>query len=198
MSITLKQAAQQAIECLESLQGGCTDSDDGTVEAITVWCPEVIEALRTAIQQAEVQQPPSKEHLFELWWEAHMPNATQEQAWTAFTAAVASNGVGIAAQQPATPEPVGYLYDFKYDDEIAKNWFTQNIDEIHFRPANCLNIRPLYAHPAPGVPDDVVRDAISTVREQYRGTDLGKAAEGICDAIDAAMLAVPPAQKGGE
>ena len=50
-------------------------------------------------------------------------------------------------------------------------------------------------HAAPSVPDDVVRDAISTVREQYRGTDLGKAAEGICDAIDAAMLAAQ-AQKG--
>ncbi len=52
--------------------------------------------------------------------------------------------------------------------------------------------------PDPGVPDDVARDAISTVREQYRGTDLGKAAESICDAIDAAMLAASPAQKGGE
>lgn len=39
------------------------------------------------------------------------------------------------------------------------------------------------------VPDDVVRDAIAAVREQYRGTDWGKAAECICDAIDAAMLA---------
>ena len=68
---------------------------------------EKLEAdLTTAIQQAEAQQPSSKEHLFELWWEAHMPNATQEQAWTAFTAAVASNGVGIAAQQPVTGEPV--------------------------------------------------------------------------------------------
>lgn len=46
-----------------------------------------------------------------------------------------------------------------------------------------------FTHPAPAVPDDVVRDAISTVREHYRGTDWGKAAESICDAIDAAMLA---------
>lgn len=57
------------------------------------------------------------------------------------------------AQQPATTEPAGYLYDFKYDDEIVRDWFTQNIDEIQFRPATCLNIRPLYAHPAPGVPE---------------------------------------------
>jgi hypothetical protein len=55
--------------------------------------------------------------------------------------------------------------------------------------------RVLYTHPAPGVPDGVVRDAISTVREQYRGTDWGKEAECICDAIDAAMTAAQ-AQKG--
>jgi hypothetical protein len=47
----LYKAAQQALEALESLQGGCTDSNDGTVEAITVWCPEVIEALRDALAQ---------------------------------------------------------------------------------------------------------------------------------------------------
>ena len=49
----LRQAAKQALEALESLQGGCTDHNDGTVEAITVWCPEVIDALRTALEQPE-------------------------------------------------------------------------------------------------------------------------------------------------
>ncbi len=53
---TLREAAQQALEALESLQGGCTDSNDGTVEAITVWCPEVIDALRAALAQQE-QEP---------------------------------------------------------------------------------------------------------------------------------------------
>jgi len=47
----LRQAAQQALDALESLQGGCTDSDDGTVEALTVWCPEVIDTLRKALEQ---------------------------------------------------------------------------------------------------------------------------------------------------
>lgn len=47
----LRAAAQQALECLEQLQGGCTDSEDGTVEAITVWCPEIITALRAALAQ---------------------------------------------------------------------------------------------------------------------------------------------------
>lgn len=124
---------------------------------------------KSAQKRLEAQQPSSKEHLFELWWEAHMPNATQEQAWTAFTAAVASNGVGIAAQQPAKPEPAGYLYDFKYDDEMVRDWFTQNIDEIQFRPATCLNIRPLYAHQAPSVPkDDQIAALVNKVRDIAR------------------------------
>jgi len=46
------EVMKMALEALEQLQG-CTDSDDGTVEAITVWCPEVIDALRQAIEQAE-------------------------------------------------------------------------------------------------------------------------------------------------
>lgn len=54
--MSLREAAQQALEALEALQGGCTDSDDGTVEAITVWCPEVITALRTALAEPE-QEP---------------------------------------------------------------------------------------------------------------------------------------------
>jgi hypothetical protein len=52
----LKTAAQQALELLKELQGGCTDSDDGTVEALTVWCPEVIENLEAALEQPE-QEP---------------------------------------------------------------------------------------------------------------------------------------------
>jgi len=50
--ITLPRATvHQALEVLEALQGGCTDHNDGTVEAITVWCPEVIDALRAALEQ---------------------------------------------------------------------------------------------------------------------------------------------------
>jgi hypothetical protein len=48
-----KAAMQAALEVLERLHGGCTDSDDGTVEAITVWCPEVIDALRAELAQQE-------------------------------------------------------------------------------------------------------------------------------------------------
>ena len=56
---TLRQAAQQALEALENLQGGCTDSDDGTVDALTVWCPEVITALRKALEQEQPEQEPT-------------------------------------------------------------------------------------------------------------------------------------------
>lgn len=45
----LREAAGNALEVIEALQAGCTDSDDGTVEAITVHCPEVIAALRDAL-----------------------------------------------------------------------------------------------------------------------------------------------------
>ena len=51
--MTLREAAQQALKLLKELQGGCTDSDDGTVEALTVWCPEVIENLEAALEQPE-------------------------------------------------------------------------------------------------------------------------------------------------
>lgn len=100
-------------------------------------------------------------------------------------------------QQSATPEPVAWN-----SIQIASWIGSQLMHEpsMFERAAVCKFVRSLgrhptllkhspKTHPAPGVPDDVVRDAISTVREHYRGTDWGKAAESICDAIDAAMLA---------
>ena len=54
--MTEREALKLALDALEQLQGGCTDSDDGTVEAITVWCPEVIDAIKEALAQPE-QKP---------------------------------------------------------------------------------------------------------------------------------------------
>ena len=63
----LRTAAKQALEVLEQLQGGCTDSDDGTVEAITVWCPEVISDLRAALEKdGSATAPPIWETLAEI------------------------------------------------------------------------------------------------------------------------------------
>ena len=51
-----REALKLALEVLEDLQGGCTDSDDGTIEAITVCCPEVINDIKEALAQPE-QEP---------------------------------------------------------------------------------------------------------------------------------------------
>ena len=51
MTPTQRAAMQSALDVLEKLQGGCTDNNDGTVEAITVWCPEIIDALAAALAE---------------------------------------------------------------------------------------------------------------------------------------------------
>jgi hypothetical protein len=52
--MTHTEALRLALDTLESLQGGCTYSNDGTVEALTVWCPEVIDACRAALAAPSV------------------------------------------------------------------------------------------------------------------------------------------------
>ena len=110
------------------------------------------------------------------------------------SAVVAECDMAILAQQPATGEPVAWMAS--YVDPVGNDhvYVTSHRDlavenDMHREP------KPLYTRPAPSEPGDVVRDAISTVREHYRGTDWGKAAESICDAIDAAMLAAPYQQQ---
>lgn len=128
----------EAIRELETLASVCPELNmanytEDDVRHLNDWAIEMslLAEKVAAIQQAEAQQPSSKEHLFELWWEAHMPNATQEQAWTAFTAAVASNGVGIAAQQPATGEPVAQagLTDDQLREAFAEKSLGMNPNE---------------------------------------------------------------------
>ena len=51
----LRNASLSALNALEQLQGGCTDSDDGTVETITVWCPEIIDELHAALENKHDQ-----------------------------------------------------------------------------------------------------------------------------------------------
>lgn len=153
MSIELKEAAQQVLKELgEARKIVRASSSRQLAKDWDRRATDALANLRAAIQQAEAQQPSSKEHLFELWWEAHMPNATQEQAWTAFTAAVASNGVGIAAQQPATGEPVGYQEIF---NAIAAATEVQAGAVAVSVKAFTQAIGAIYTHPAPSVPDDV-------------------------------------------
>jgi hypothetical protein len=46
------EAMKQALEALEDLQGLCSE-ESGFIEQVTIWTPEAITALRTAIEQAE-------------------------------------------------------------------------------------------------------------------------------------------------
>lgn len=104
MTPTQRAAMEQALDCLEQLQGGCTDSDDGTVEAITVWCPEIVDALRAALaEQPDVETcevPP-------LGW-----HCTRHAGHEGPCAAVAnddrelvSRAMKRLAEQPAEQEP---------------------------------------------------------------------------------------------
>ena len=49
------------------------------------------------------KQAQPEQHLFELWWAEYMPEAAQEQAFKAWSAAPGSKGVGV--EQQAQPEP---------------------------------------------------------------------------------------------
>lgn len=50
----------------------------------------------------KLQQAQPEPHLFELWWAEYMPEATQEQAFKAWSAAPSSKGVSV--EQQAQPE----------------------------------------------------------------------------------------------
>lgn len=144
MSIELRQAALQALEALEQLQGGCTDHDDGTVEAITVWCPEIIDALRAALsQQPATPEPVRLGALMALTAERDKLNAALELACSHLTKEQAEQVAAAMPSVSATPEPVASIYitpagEREFDDWKCDLPVGRNI---------------LYTHPAPRVPD---------------------------------------------
>ena len=123
---TLREAAQQALEALEQLQGGCTDSDDGTVEAITVWCPEIIEGLRNALAQQEQEKPMNEcNHEYELDFRSSIHICKH---------------CGTMRSNRPTQKPAGWLYDLEIDGQVVKDWFTRDESEAKKH----ANVRPLY------------------------------------------------------
>lgn len=213
MSIELKQAAQQALEATSqfvetelTVGQRYTNSGQQLLEAI--------EALRTAITQASTAESGP---VARAWAEGYRQGIEDERISEAnigiagFGAKVNPNRENpYANSHPAPGVPVGQAPSVWNSIQIA-SWIGSQLmrePSTFERNAVCKFVRslgrhptllkhsPKDTHPAPGVPDDVVRGAISTVREQYRGTDWGKAAECICDAIDAAMLTAAQAQKG--
>ena len=81
------EALKLALEALEQLQGGCTDHNDGTVEAITVWCPEVITAIREAlalvnkVDQEQPAQPQQEPVAWSYWQSCLNDDGTQTAPW---------------------------------------------------------------------------------------------------------------------
>ncbi len=131
------EAMKLALEAIQDLRGYRPDID------------KAIDAIRTAIQQAEAQQP--------------VP-----VAWMA-----------------SYVDPIGndHVYVTSHHDLAVEN-------DMHGTP------RPLYTHPAPSVPDDVVRDAerYRFIRDADVSDDLIPdialyAMESLDEYIDAAMLA---------
>ena len=149
MNIELKQAAQQAVDAFDAFG----DADDfASLFELT----RKMRALRTAIQQAEAQQPATSEPVVSR-------NPFASRCYTMSESHLSGHRLIVGF------EKLGDVQD-------AHEWVARQA-------------RGDFTHPQPGVPADVVRDAIASVREHYRGTDWGKAAECVCDAIDAAMLA---------
>jgi hypothetical protein len=101
--MTKDEALKLALEALEQLQGGCTDHDDGTVEAITVWCPEVIDAIKEALAQPDAFEQGRQEGM------------KQERAlWT-----LTKLGQEIEAQEPVAWMFLDDLKSFETTDAYA-------------------------------------------------------------------------------
>jgi hypothetical protein len=193
MSIELKQAAQQVLDAFEAFG----EADDfATLFTLT----QKMNALRAAIQQAEsepVGEPSARVELMKTGGNAGLSTRIIE--------------LDIATRERLRPGDLLYTHPAPGVPEFSRI-AKRKLDELQEQGFAITGYAIQRAavrgfidgggfvgwwqgEPAPGVPDDVVRDAITTVREQYRGTEWGKASECICDAIDAAIDAAQ-AQKG--
>lgn len=170
--------------------------------------------LKQAAQQALDALIKSKNAL-EVLWVSHHANRT-DYAIEDIDSAIKALRAAIEQAEAKTDEPVAWVVMnglSKYQVCGAKAPADALCSEMQKRhdlsgSLAAFHVQPLYTHPAPGVPDDVVKDA-----ERYRwlrvacfgGHMLGWNFNLNCDepeaewdaAIDAAMLA-SPAQKGGE
>lgn len=100
MSDKLRAAAQQALDILGELHGRCTDSNDGSVEAITMHCPEVINALHEAL--AERPQMPIGNATLEKLREWEQKGELLERVW----GTLVEQEVEIARLLTTPPKPL--------------------------------------------------------------------------------------------
>jgi len=117
----LRKAAQQALEFCEIVHDGCTDSDDGTVEAVTVWCPELIDTLRAALAQPD-----------ESFCDSH---CTRHQHHPDCFMARTEKG--------PEPEPVAYLWQH---GETGRTRVIEK-DQVWTASNQWNRVGPLYLHP---------------------------------------------------
>lgn len=191
MSITLKQAARQALETLEEIalagmSGTGQESEEGMRDwhARQAWkfigiAARALDPLRTAIQQAE----------------------SEPVAW----------GWAIVDNKGLERRTRARIQDFFGSNQEAKPFSLEDVAREDREFAGCAphHVITLFTHPAPGVPGDVRLDA---ERYQYLLHHMGLVEahaqtwkpgkhkpliQFLQDFIDAAMLAAP-AQKGGE
>lgn len=149
MSIELKQAAQQALLALEKSQPHPSNPVIGLTNQDFIDHEETIRQLRTAIQQAEAQQP---------------DNTTCKSVQKR-----------LAAQQPATSEPVvsrnpfasrcytmseSHLSGHRLIVGFEKLGDAQDAHEWVARQG-----RGDFTHPAPSVPADVVRVPLQILKD---------------------------------
>ena len=161
---------------------------------------EAIEALRTAIQQAEAQQPTTSEPVA---WRYQPDDGLKFPGFTQYEAVAVSRGKPgtvlplFARPAPGVPATSGPVV---WNSIQIASWIGSQLmhePSMFDRSAVCKFVRSLGRHPtllkhspsthspaAPGVPDDVVRDA-----ERWRtflATRPSNTHEGIIAAIDAA------------
>jgi hypothetical protein len=179
----LLRCCKEALEALEQLHG-CTDSDDGTVEAITVWCPEVIESLRSAIANAESAAPtvqgcdvvPTLKDACDrgthgcVWQHEPTPTPLERMADNAGETPSANPPAGNPIRLTAAPtvqptEPVAWRtfdgeggYDYRnYEDNERYR------DEYIARngPRYASWVEPLFAAPQPAAPTEQHRKPLT-------------------------------------
>ena len=154
------EAMKLALEAIQDLRGYRPDID------------KAIDAIRTAIQQAEAQQPATTEPVYWEW--RHLsthPDTVDFGKWSEWKRVEARNAIHTI--EDALAEFRAYIAQgYKYE------------------------LRALYTHPSPSAPADVVRDAerYRFIRDADVSDDLIPdialyAMESLDEYIDAAMLA---------
>lgn len=156
-----------------------------------------IKAMKLALEALQNSKPSNADGMLDA--------EAMNELWHAHYAAIDALRTAIKQAEAKTGEPYGWavtgchsLYRGEWAEDTARSEAK--------RCGGTARAFPLYTHPAPGVPEDVVKDAeryrwlrdsdhwpapfaSSQEPEPIRGADLDAA-------IDAAMLAAAQAQKG--